>query len=103
MAKGLHERPLSEGLSEVGLLCPACECFTHSYYETPTIAEGRSALLSLLEAYQRTQTLANRAPAWAEYQRARTAFARIFDDEQKRLKRKIGQNAPRQDSTDVLD
>lgn len=85
LAKGLHERPLSEGLSDVGLLCPACQHFTHSYYETPTIAERRGALLGLLEAYQRTQTLADRAPAWAEYQAAKAAFARFFDDEQRRL------------------
>jgi hypothetical protein len=108
LARGLHERPLSEGLSDVGLLCPACQHFTHSYYETPAIAEQRAALLAKLELFQKTPAGKKREQRWVEYQTSKNAFGRMFAESQQRLKRKLGlkdeiqQNAPRQGSTDVL-
>lgn len=108
MAKGLQERPITEGVSEVGLLCPACQHWTHSYYETASIAEQRAALLAKLELFQKTPGGGKREQRWVEYQTSKLAFGRMFADAQRRIKRKLGlkdetgQNAPRQESTDVL-
>jgi hypothetical protein len=93
MAKGLQERPIRDGVGAVGLLCPACNHWTHSYYETPEIASRRATLLATLELYQKTPAGQKRNKRWVEYQTAKSAFARLFEQEQQRLQAEIQQSA----------
>lgn len=103
MARGLQERPITGEVSAVGLLCPGCDYWTHSYYETPEITGQRAALVQSLETYQKTPAGKKRDQRWVEYQTAKSAFARMFEREQQRLRRKYAGAADLADpSTDVL-
>ena len=72
MQKAIRAVPMGDpGYIDVGIVCPFCQHFTHSHYDTPAIAEAREALAKA--------TPEQRDEAKAE-------FRRVYDAEQARMK-----------------
>ena len=82
-----HRRTMTEGIEAVGLFCPSCQHWTHAFFETTEIIEKRKALKAVEERFKQAPK-DKRDQRWQEFQTSKEAFKRLFEDTQKRLKRK---------------
>ena len=87
LAAFVNRRTMAEGVEAVGLLCPTCDAWTHSFFETPEIVEKRAILKATEERFKQA-TKPRRDQRWQEFQTGKAVFKRLFEDTQKRLARK---------------
>jgi hypothetical protein len=87
LAGNLERRPLASNrqVVDVGLACPHCRHFVHSYFDTPKIRRGRKSLKKAEKLFQRQRT----ADAWEKFQRAKTTFQELFNAEQRSLRMEV--------------
>lgn len=71
-------------IKEIGVNCPHCDHWTHGYFETPRIVKERQLL------QQHRQRATETGKALATYQHSKRRFQRLFDRENKRLRRELG-------------
>lgn len=82
-AKGnLHERATEKaGINEWGFLCPNCQAWQHTHYESVALRGLRNRVQSAQHIYQKRQNPAN----WERYTKARESFRQAFDALQKEM------------------
>lgn len=89
----LHEHvagtPIGEGVVSYGVTCPACDAYSFIYYETPRIAGARLKLHQAMRQYNEAQGM-RKILRQRDLITAQSAFKRVYDDEQRRWRRKRG-------------
>lgn len=66
----IKQKKLDRNLADVGIECPHCKHWTHSFYETPAIKRAREAIQAAPEG---------------EREAAKKAFSKVYAAEQKRV------------------
>lgn len=88
-----EQRPIAShadiGLVQVGIACPKCSGFVHSFFLTDELNRQWLKLEHALANMYETPS----QKAQLDYQTARVVYAREFDRAQKRWKRKLGVRA----------
>lgn len=89
LQENLKGIPAGEGVVQFGIVCPNCNSFTHSYFETPVITEERKKL-QLAKDKMEKAIGPRKQLRWKEFQEAQRIFRRKFNHEQRVWKRKKG-------------
>lgn len=74
----MKRRSLSRDVVDIGILCPHCDHWTHSFYETTEVKRARAALNAV-------KAIVGVAPE--EVKNAQVAFEIVFKAEQQRVKK----------------
>src|SRR5690606_36811193 len=88
--EAIHEQPVDryrgKGLTETGLLCPACGVFTRSHWMDDDLRQQHGALKRAGERFARDRT----DQRWQMYQEQRKVYARHFESAQEYWRKKLG-------------
>lgn len=81
LATYILKQPKSNGVWEVGIVCPNCDAYTHSYFETEKIILSRGKMNAAMQRFQKCAP-AMRSTRWQQYQFQKSVYSRIFREEQ---------------------